>query len=118
MCPAGVQCSTEATGQQWDAPNVWAPLQHILVLGLRRVGTPLAHRTAVDIADRFTNAVAEEWQTSGHLHEKYDASGRVGTGGEYEPQVGFGWTNGVCLHFLDIYGPELECNDACNLPLD
>jgi alpha,alpha-trehalase len=118
MCDAGVQCSTVATGQQWDAPNVWAPLQHILVLGLRRVGTRLANCTGADIADRFTNAVANEWQESGHLHEKYDASGRVGMGGEYEPQVGFGWTNGVCLHFLDIYGEELQCNDACTLPLD
>jgi alpha,alpha-trehalase len=118
MCEAGVQCSTVASGQQWDAPNVWAPLQHILVLGLRRVGTELANCTAVDIADRFTNAVADEWQASGHLHEKYDASGKIGKGGEYEPQVGFGWTNGVCLHFLDIYGPDLQCNDACNLPLD
>ena len=50
-----------------EPAEVWAPLQHILVLGLRRVGTPLAHRTAVDIADRFTNAVAEEWQTIASL---------------------------------------------------
>jgi alpha,alpha-trehalase len=118
MCEAGVQCSTVPSGEQWDAPNVWAPLQHILVLGLRRFVTHSAHCTAADIADRFTNAVANEWQTTGHLHEKYDASGKVGKGGEYEPQVGFGWTNGVCLHFLDIYGPELQCNEACTLPLD
>jgi len=29
------------------------------------------------------------------------ASGTSGGGGEYEPQLGFGWTNGVALEFLN-----------------
>jgi alpha,alpha-trehalase len=40
------------------------------------------------------------------MHEKLDATrkGRAGGGGEYAPQVGFGWSNGVVLDFLDRYG--------------
>ena len=39
------------------------------------------------------------------MHEKYDATqpGRRGGGGEYEPQIGFGWSNGVALWLLDAY---------------
>ena len=31
-----------------------------------------------------------------------------GGGGEYDVVVGFGWTNGVLLHFLDKYGHVLQ----------
>ena len=36
------------------------------------------------------------------MHEKMDATrpGERGGGGEYEPQVGFGWSNGVVLWML------------------
>ena len=35
------------------------------------------------------------------MNEKYNGfSGSGGGGGEYEPQVGFGWTNGVALVLL------------------
>ena len=39
------------------------------------------------------------------MFEKYDARsiGRTGTGGEYVPQNGFGWTNGVALELMAIY---------------
>ncbi len=37
--------------------------------------------------------------------------GLSGGGGEYDVVVGFGWTNGVLLHFLDKYGDILEYND-------
>jgi hypothetical protein len=40
------------------------------------------------------------------MHEKYDCRffGAIGRGGEYAPQTGFGWTNGVALAFLAKYG--------------
>jgi alpha,alpha-trehalase len=42
------------------------------------------------------------------MHEKYDATrpGERGGGGEYTPQVGFGWTNGVALWLLARYCDE------------
>jgi len=37
--------------------------------------------------------------------EKYDLTGGSGGGGgEYELQDGFGWTNGVTLKLLELYG--------------
>ncbi len=29
--PAGVAASTQSTGQQWDYPNAWPPLQDIII---------------------------------------------------------------------------------------
>ena len=41
------------------------------------------------------------------MYEKYNAMvpGARGEGGEYYPQVGFGWTNGVVLHLLKKFPP-------------
>ena len=38
--------------------------------------------------------------------EKYNgmAPGKMGGGGEYGVQTGFGWTNGVMLYFLQEFG--------------
>ena len=50
------------------------------------------------------NATALE--RTGYMHEKYDARNAqagAGGGGEYSPQRGFGWSNGVALHFLRRY---------------
>ena len=49
--------------------------------------------------------LASNWAAfnkTGQMHEKYDAfqPGEYGGGGEYAPQVGFGWTNGVLLDLL------------------
>lgn len=62
------------------------------------------------VADRLTRAWVESnmagWRASGHMHEKYNVqscSGGQGGGGEYQPQVGFGWSNGVLLDLLDKF---------------
>ena len=43
------------------------------------------------------------------MYEKYDVTNpiRVGGGGEYGVQLGFGWTNGVVLDFLATYGNRI-----------
>ena len=46
------------------------------------------------------------YNATGAMHEKYDVTtpaGAIGGGGEYAPQVGFGWSNGVALDFLSNY---------------
>ena len=45
----------------------------------------------------------------GFLYEKYLNSklGERGEGGEYAPQIGFGWTNGLALHYLSLY-PDIK----------
>ncbi|WP_272936729.1 trehalase family glycosidase, partial [Mycobacteroides chelonae] len=102
--PGGLLTTTTTTGQQWDAPNGWAPLQWIAVDGLRRYGEPTL---AKEIGVRFLNTVKHVYSTEDKLVEKYVVEGdsaRVGGGGEYPLQDGFGWTNGVTLKLLDLYG--------------
>ncbi|SEN45318.1 alpha,alpha-trehalase [Sphingomonas gellani] len=100
--PGGVATTTAATGQQWDEPNGWAPLQWIAITGLDRYG----HKRLADaIATRWVRTVAGVYARDGRLVEKYDVdTGRPGGGGEYPVQDGFGWTNGVTRALLDRPG--------------
>ena len=89
----GLLATTQFSGQQWDAPNGWAPLQWIAVAGLRRYGQ---HLLAQSIASRWLGVVERVYEQTGQLMEKYDVcEDRPGGGGEYPTQDGFGWTNGV-----------------------
>lgn len=93
LAPGGLRTTTVTTGQQWDAPNGWAPLQWIGAEGLARYGE-------ADLADqircRWLNTVQVNYAASGELVEKYDIeTAKPGGGGEYLLQDGFGWTNGV-----------------------
>ncbi|MBN3828789.1 alpha,alpha-trehalase, partial [Burkholderia sp. Ac-20384] len=100
----GLETTTENTGQQWDAPDGWAPLQWIAIDGLRRYGEPAL---AKDIGTRFLSDVKHVYATEGKLVEKYVVEGAGtggGGGGEYPLQDGFGWTNGVTLKLLGLYG--------------
>ena len=104
--PGGLRTTLVETGEQWDWPNGWAPLQWMAFAGLRRYG----HRDlAATIARRWTAMVDDEFQRSGWLHEKYDIErGRGGSGGEYPPQLGFGWTNGVTAAFIDLTARDMH----------
>jgi alpha,alpha-trehalase len=101
----GIVTTTIHTGQQWDAPNGWAPLQWIAVTGLARYGNEtLAH----DIARRWVATVARVYANTGRIFEKYDVEQALpGGGGEYPVQDGFGWTNGVTRGLLHLY-PDLR----------
>jgi alpha,alpha-trehalase len=107
--PGGLVTTTIVTGQQWDAPNGWAPLQWIAVRGLRRYG----HRTlAHEIARRWVATVRRVYANTGKLVEKYDVEHSLpGGGGEYPLQDGFGWTNGVTEALLKLY-PDLRASAA------
>ncbi len=102
LAAGGLRTTLIETGEQWDWPNGWAPLQWIAFAGLRRYG----HRRLADtIAARWVGTVDAEFQRTGWIHEKYDVERRTGGGGgEYVPQVGFGWTNGVTATFIDLLG--------------
>jgi alpha,alpha-trehalase len=87
-----------ASGQQWDAPNGWPPLQWLTVQGLCRYG----HAAVVDSARaRWLALNRRTYASTGRMTEKYDVvdPNRLAGGGEYPNQDGFGWTNGVALAF-------------------
>ncbi|CAM9594056.1 unnamed protein product [Phaeothamnion confervicola] len=157
LCEGGVATTlARGTGQQWDHPNAWPPLQWILAEGFGmaaiadadaldggrgtgggggcggcggssdssgssgRIGggdsnssggggscnaeesCPAAGAVARDIVRRWTAANLAGWRRTGVMFEKYDAAapGARGGGGEYVPQEGFGWSNGVALDFM------------------
>jgi alpha,alpha-trehalase len=99
----GILTSTTVTGNQWDAPFGWAPLQMAAVNGLRRYGfTEDADR----LATKFIALVTKEFQEHGVIVEKYDVVRResdVSAGIRYgysSNEIGFGWTNAVYLELL------------------
>ncbi|VAH05327.1 unnamed protein product [Triticum turgidum subsp. durum] len=115
VCPAGIATSVSNTGQQWDFPNGWAPLQHLIAEGLLNSGSTEAKEFAEDIATRWVRTNYAAYKSSGAMHEKYDveACGKSGGGGEYKPQTGFGWSNGVLLAFLEELGWSHDKEIGC-----
>lgn len=96
----GLLTTTAYTGQQWDAPNGWAPLQWIAIQGLRNYGYS---EMANEVKKRWIATNMLVYQKHGKLVEKYnvvDPGGASAGGGEYPLQDGFGWTNGVLLALL------------------
>jgi alpha,alpha-trehalase len=90
----GLVTTLNETGQQWDKPNGWAPLQWIAVKGLEFYGY---NSLAEEIAKRFVNLASRVFEKTGKMMEKYNVCDMtlVAGGGEYPLQDGFGWTNGI-----------------------
>jgi alpha,alpha-trehalase len=96
--PGGLTTTLVRTGEQWDAPNGWAPLQWLAIQGLRNYKqTALADR----VKKNWVTENLRVYKASGKMVEKYDViSTAAAKGGEYPNQDGFGWTNGVLLRLL------------------
>lgn len=140
----GIPSSNYNTGQQWDQPNVWPPLMHVLMQGL--VNTPPtfgeddpAYKDVQDLAlrlgQRYLDSTFCTWYATGGstsqtpqlaglsasdvgiMFEKYDdnSTNHAGGGGEYEVVEGFGWTNGVLLWAADTFGNKLKRPDCGNI---
>lgn len=96
-----------ASGQQWDAPNGWPPLQWLASEGARRYGR-------ADVANkgmaRWLALNRNVYRMTGKMTEKYDVVDmrRLAGGGEYPNQDGFGWTNGVGLAFSAMEKAQRE----------
>nr|WP_113866350.1 alpha,alpha-trehalase [Brenneria salicis]NMN91915.1 alpha,alpha-trehalase [Brenneria salicis ATCC 15712 = DSM 30166]RBP62865.1 alpha,alpha-trehalase [Brenneria salicis ATCC 15712 = DSM 30166]RLM30734.1 alpha,alpha-trehalase [Brenneria salicis ATCC 15712 = DSM 30166] len=104
LTPEGLMATEYETGEQWDKPNGWAPLQWMAIQGFKLYGN-----------DALGDEIARSWLTTVNLFyrqhhkliEKYHISGdtpREGGGGEYPLQDGFGWTNGVVRRLIGLYG--------------
>jgi len=92
--PGGLVTTLENTGQQWDAPNGWAPLEWIAIQALNNYGY---YELADEIKTRWLSRNRLVYERERKLVEKYNVTDGVGLGGggEYILQDGFGWTNGV-----------------------
>lgn len=94
LMPGGVVTTTNASGQQWDYPNGWAPLQWMTIKGLRNYNQA---SLADEISRRWLALNTKVFENTNKMTEKYNVVDidLEGGGGEYPNQDGFGWTNGV-----------------------
>lgn len=102
----GIPCSGESvfvSTQQWDFPNVWAPHESMIVDYLLDANM---YETALHVARSFYENIRAGYKKYSVFFEKYDCLvlGETGKGGEYSPQEGFGWTNGVAIDFIVKFG--------------
>lgn len=128
----GIPVDETISGQQWDFPNVWAPVQYHFIKVFETLANRLPEKNAfwrekaLNTAQRFINTTYCGYQNYSislalrlmfleQFFEKYHAQlvGQPGGGGEYIVQDGFGWTNGVILWLLDQYGGELYAPTEC-----
>ncbi len=91
------------TGQQWDWPNGWAPLQWIVYQGLSNYGYT---QTAREGGAKWLAHNDKVFKATGKMMEKYNVVEAAITtgGGKYPNQDGFGWTNGVYLALRKEHG--------------
>ncbi len=101
----GIQTTLNNTGQQWDAPNGWAPLQYMIIKGLENYNMP---NLAREIATRWIKLNRSVYERTGKLMEKYNVVDLTldAGGGEYPAQDGFGWTNGVLIRLINDYNKK------------
>lgn len=100
----GVVTTLYQTGEQWDAPNGWPPLQYVTIIGLANYGQLALADT---IARRWMRLNEKVYEKTGKMMEKYNVENinLEGGGGEYPTQDGFGWTNGV---YLELHRLRLQ----------
>ncbi|KAM5224667.1 trehalase-like [Hipposideros larvatus] len=85
----GIPTSLRKTGQQWDFPNGWAPLQDLVIRGLAKSPSPRTQEVAFQLAQNWIRTNFDVYSQKSAMYEKYDISngGQPGDGGEYEVQV-------------------------------
>lgn len=114
LAPGGLSTTECASGQQWDRPNGWAPLQWMGAKGFEDFGR---FDIAQAIRERWLDTVGSVYERESKLVEKYNLRQTLserpegGDGGEYPLQDGFGWTNGVTRRWLHEE-PQLDTRCA------
>lgn len=109
--PGGIPSSmSQESTEQWDFPNGWSPNNHMIIEGLRKSANPEMQDKGFMIASKWVMGNFRVFYETGHMWEKYNVIGsypQPGSGGEYDVQDGFGWTNGAILDLLLTYSDRL-----------
>ncbi|MCP9257271.1 Trehalase [Dirofilaria immitis] len=86
----------KGTNQQWDYPNGWAPINHMIIEGLRKSNSPTMQQRAFEIANKWINRNYALYQKDHKMWKNMMLQKNM-----YEQlKYGFGWTNGVVLDLL------------------
>ena len=106
--PGGFVTTNINSGQQWDGPNGWPPLEWLTIEGVRRYRRD---DLGDEAARRWLNLMQRTYKTTGRMMEKYDVVhlDKKAGGGEYPTQDGFGWTNGVVLALCAMPAQARTC---------
>ena len=78
------------SNQQWDFPNGWSPLNHMIIEGLRRSESPSMQQKAFWLAEKWVLSNYRVFYQTKAMWEKYNVIGtfpEAGSGGEYDVQV-------------------------------
>ncbi len=95
----GIATTNFESGQSWDAPFGYAPLQWITIKGFRNYGY---EELANEIKNRWVNLNIDVYKNTGKLLDKYNVKNisDASLADSYPSQDGYGWTNGVLLKLL------------------
>ncbi len=105
--PGGLAMSNTPSGMQWDEPYGWACTNYLAVTGLAAYQFK---DDATRIAKKFMASVDNGFAKDGTIREKYNmesGNSDVKVIAGYKTNViGFGWTNGAYLKFLELTAPS------------
>lgn len=86
--------------KQWDYPNIWSPMEYIVIEGLLNYGFK---KEAKRIMEKSVKAHAVLFRKYGTFFEKINAeTGEPSASFHYVGQEGFGWTNAAFFHYIRI----------------
>lgn len=85
-------------------------------MGLDNLNNIEAKQLAYRWAERWVRSNYLAYSETKAMFEKYSALelGGHGGGGEYEVQLGFGWSNGVVMEFLHKYGATISTSGTAD----
>lgn len=70
----GIPTTFNQTGEQWDYPNAWPPLQYIMIVALNNTGHLHAQELAFELADRWVRTNFIAFNETKSMYEKVSNS--------------------------------------------
>lgn len=68
----GIPATLEHSGEQWDYPNAWPPLQYFVIYSLDNTGDPWAQKLAYEISERWVRSNYRAFNETHAMFEKVD----------------------------------------------
>lgn len=66
----GIPTTLEHSGEQWDYPNAWPPLQYIMIMSLDATGDSWAQDLAYEMSERWVRSNFKAYNETGIMYEK------------------------------------------------
>ncbi|KAI1718057.1 trehalase domain-containing protein [Ditylenchus destructor] len=85
--PGGIPASLIESGEQWDFPNGWAPMNHLFIEGLRTANNTRMQQMSRSLTEKWVLTNYRVYNATSLMWEKYNVSGEIpspGGGGKYK----------------------------------